>query len=81
MVGGSASRVEEATRQTGDDVLVTQATCALLTRDSYDLVERPSVELKGRTEQVRLVAPLVGRTERTPADEAEAQLSRSGSGS
>ena len=75
----TAARVEEATRQTGDEVLVTQATCALLTRDSFDFVERPPVELRGKTEQVRLFAPVAGPAERTPGDATEAELSRSGS--
>ncbi len=75
----TAARVEEATRQTGDEVLVTQATCALLTPDSFDFVERPPVELRGKTEQVRLFAPAAGPAERIPGDATEAELSRSGS--
>jgi adenylate cyclase len=53
----TAARVEAATRLTGDDVLVTDATRALL-RGSLDctFAERPDVELKGKREPVRLYA-------------------------
>jgi len=54
----TAARVEAVTRETGDDVLVTEATCCLLTRDHGGFVERPTVELKGKSEPVRLHAPL-----------------------
>jgi class 3 adenylate cyclase len=53
----TASRVEAATRETGDDVLITEATRAGLTRDAGGFVERPPVPLKGKREQVRLWAP------------------------
>ncbi|MBA2764140.1 MAG: HAMP domain-containing protein [Thermoleophilaceae bacterium] len=53
----TASRVEEATRQTGDDLLITEATRCLLTKDYGGLDERTDVELKGKTERVRLWAP------------------------
>jgi class 3 adenylate cyclase len=55
----TASRVEEVTRITGDRILVTEATCALLERDVGGFVERPLMELKGKTEAVRLHAPAV----------------------
>jgi class 3 adenylate cyclase len=54
----TASRVEAATRETGDVILVTEATRCLLTRDFGGFEERSTVELKGKTEQVRLWAPL-----------------------
>ncbi|MEA2347858.1 MAG: adenylate cyclase [Thermoleophilaceae bacterium] len=54
----TASRVEHVTRETGDVILITEATRCLLTRDLGGFEERPSVELKGKTEQVRLWAPL-----------------------
>ncbi len=54
----TAARVEEVTRQTGDEVLLTEATRCLLERASVGFEERPTVELKGKTEQVRLWAPL-----------------------
>lgn len=53
----TAARVEEVTRATGDDVLVTEATRCLLTCDTSDFVERPTVELKGKTERVRIWSP------------------------
>lgn len=56
----TAARVEEVTRATGDDVLITEATRCLLGRELAGLQERPVVELKGKTERVRLWAPPVG---------------------
>jgi class 3 adenylate cyclase len=53
----TAARVEEATRETGDAVLVTEATCRLLGADHGGFVERRDVPLKGKTESVRLYAP------------------------
>ena len=53
----TAARVEEATRDTGDVVLVTEATCALLRRDHGGFRERRDVPLKGKSERVRLYAP------------------------
>ena len=41
-----AARVEQATRRTGDSVLVTEATRCLLERDG--LVPRGAIELKGK---------------------------------
>jgi adenylate cyclase len=55
----TAARVEEATRETGDAVLVTEATCRLLGADHGGFVERRDVPLKGKTEHVRLYAPNV----------------------
>jgi class 3 adenylate cyclase len=52
----TASRVEAVTRITGDDVLLTEATRCLLRRDHGPLEERPTDELKGKTERVRLYA-------------------------
>ena len=53
-----AARVEAATRTTGDTVLVSEHTRALLSDPSM-LEERPSVPLKGRSETVALFAPRV----------------------
>jgi adenylate cyclase len=53
----TAARVEEATRDTGDVVLVTEATCRLLRHDHGGFVERRDVPLKGKVERVRLYAP------------------------
>jgi class 3 adenylate cyclase len=55
----TAARVEEVTRQTGDDILITEATRCLLGGDGPACEERPMVALKGKTEQVRLWAPTV----------------------
>src|SRR5205823_7424518 len=53
-----AARVEAATRQTGDTVLIAQRTCELLSEDRRaTLTERADVALKGKTETVRLFAP------------------------
>lgn len=52
----TAARVEEATRITGDEVLLTEATRALLST-GVELEPRPVIALKGKTEQVGLWAP------------------------
>jgi adenylate cyclase len=53
----TAARVEAATRLTGDDVLVTDATRGLLRGEAPCSFEpRPDVELKGKREPVRLYA-------------------------
>jgi adenylate cyclase len=56
----TASRVESVTRETGDDILITDATRRLLTRDLGSFVERPTVALKGKTRAVRIFAPADG---------------------
>jgi adenylate cyclase len=53
----TAARVEHATRATGDTMLITQATQALLTDEHGGFVERPTMPLRGKTERVRLLAP------------------------
>jgi class 3 adenylate cyclase len=53
----TAARVESATRQTDDDVLITEATRAALSRDAEAWEERPPVALKGKAREVRLYAP------------------------
>jgi adenylate cyclase len=57
-VVNTAARVEAATRETGDDVLITEATLALLGPDRAGWEERPPVTLKGKTQPVRLYAPV-----------------------
>ena len=52
----TAARVEAATRETGDDVLITEATRAALRQDSFELSERSRVPLKGKREPARLWA-------------------------
>ena len=49
-----AARVERATRQTGDVVLLTEATRCLLTRDEGGLEPRGSMPLKGKSDGVAL---------------------------
>jgi adenylate cyclase len=52
-----AARVEAATRQTGDTVLVAERTATLLKKPPVELHERPGVELRGKRETVRVYAP------------------------
>jgi class 3 adenylate cyclase len=54
-----AARVEAATRQTGDSLLVTRDTRDALTRP-LPLVSRGSIPLKGKSEPVELFAPASG---------------------
>jgi adenylate cyclase len=54
----TAARVESATRQTDDDVLVSEATRSRLSREFGGFEERPAIALKGKAERVRLYAPL-----------------------
>lgn len=53
----TADRVEQVTRQTGDTVLVTEATRRLLREDHGRFENRPAVPLKGKSERVQLWAP------------------------
>jgi class 3 adenylate cyclase len=53
----TAARVEAATRETGDDVLITEATRERLEGGWFECGERPPVPLKGKRAQVRLWAP------------------------
>jgi adenylate cyclase len=59
----TAARVEAATRETGDLILVAQRTRELLRHEGVQLEERPGVELKGKREPVALYAP-GGRADR-----------------
>jgi adenylate cyclase len=52
-----AARVQEATRETGDTVLITDHTRELLSDEPVALVERSRVELRGRSAPVVLYAP------------------------
>jgi adenylate cyclase len=53
----TAARVEQVTRQTGDAVLVTDATQRLLCLDHGGFDPRPAAPLKGKRERVQLWAP------------------------
>ena len=53
----TAARVEAITRETGDDVLITEATRERVCSNLSEFEERPPVPLKGKSAQVRLWAP------------------------
>ena len=53
----TAARVESATRQTGDDVLISEATRQLLSASFEEFESRPPIPLKGKSEPVPLYAP------------------------
>ncbi|WP_235732545.1 adenylate/guanylate cyclase domain-containing protein [Mycolicibacterium septicum] len=57
-----AARVETATRQTGDTVLLTGATLSQLTGDRGDFEPRPGLALKGKTNPVAVYAPVTAKT-------------------
>jgi adenylate cyclase len=67
-----AARVEPATRELGDPVLLTEATRCLLTDEAIAVEERGELELKGKSEPVALYAPRVGRPAREPTAAAAA---------
>jgi adenylate cyclase len=54
-----AARVEAATRETGDTVLLSEHTRELLRGEHPELVERPGITLKGKTEPVALYTPAI----------------------
>jgi adenylate cyclase len=68
----TAARVEAATRLTGDDVLITEATLRSLDLARPDFEERPSVPLKGKTATVRLYAPAPDSRPRAAGPESDA---------
>jgi adenylate cyclase len=53
-----AARVEAATRETGDRILLTEQTRCLLSRVPVEFEERGTVPVKGRVEEVQLWAPV-----------------------
>ncbi|WKG01456.1 adenylate/guanylate cyclase domain-containing protein [Mycolicibacterium sp. HK-90] len=57
-----AARVETATRQTGDTVLLTAATLSQLTGDTGGFELRPGLALKGKTTPVTVYAPALQRS-------------------
>jgi adenylate cyclase len=64
-----AARVEAATRITGDVVLVSAQTAALLPDEAkVSLQERPAVPLKGKAEPISLYAPATARRAGRPMD-------------
>ena len=52
-----AARVEAATRETGDRVLITEDTRRRLRTEAFELDVRKTVELKGKQVHVELWAP------------------------
>ncbi|HKP91689.1 MAG TPA: adenylate/guanylate cyclase domain-containing protein [Thermoleophilaceae bacterium] len=73
-----AARVERATRELGDRVLLTEATRCLLTRDGIPLEERGTVPLKGKSEPVPIWAPDLEAVERRRRDSRPARADGSG---
>ena len=55
-----AARVESATRQTGDRVLIAERTRELLRDTEVEFIERPGLTLKGKTRPVAVYAPRPG---------------------
>jgi len=66
----TAARVESATRQTDDDLLITEATRRLLSKDFGGWEQRPPIELKGKAEAVRLYGSRALSAERHSAPRA-----------
>jgi adenylate cyclase len=66
-----AARVEEVTRATGDTVLITEATKALVSDGELPLEPRGAITLKGRSDPVRIYA-LVDADERMVQNRTEA---------
>jgi class 3 adenylate cyclase len=56
-VVNTAARVESATRETGDDLLITGKTHSSLRAAGEGWEERPSIPLKGKSREVALYAP------------------------
>ncbi len=65
-----AARVEAATRDTGDDLLVTQATQQAL-KHPVELESRGTVEMKGKTEPVEVLACVAIDSQPAPTEEAD----------
>ncbi len=53
----TAARVAAATRETGDDVLITEATRSQLSDGLFEYEEREAVPMKGQAEPVELWVP------------------------
>jgi adenylate cyclase len=60
-----AARVEGATRQTGDTILLADQTAALLKDPPVELAERADLELKGKRQTVRVFAPVARVAQRS----------------
>lgn len=62
---GVAAREEATTRETGDEVLITERTVELLEGDHPKLRERPGLSLRGRSEPVTVYAPVLAPKHRS----------------
>jgi class 3 adenylate cyclase len=60
-----AARVEKVTRETGDAILLTEATRCLLTRSHGPLEDRGEIELKGKSDAVPVYAASLEVDERS----------------
>jgi adenylate cyclase len=54
----TAARVESATRQTNDELLITVETKRRLSTNDVAWQERPAIALKGKTDEIALFAPM-----------------------
>jgi class 3 adenylate cyclase len=70
----TAARVEAATRETGDEVLITEDTRRRLRTEGFELDERKTVELKGKQVHVPLWAPRAHPAEGSSHDRAGASV-------
>ncbi|MCV7287174.1 adenylate/guanylate cyclase domain-containing protein [Mycolicibacterium wolinskyi] len=61
-----AARVEQATRKTGDTVLLTAGTLGMLTDTRVCFIQRPGLKLRGRTTPVAIYAPVAVKADREP---------------
>jgi PAS domain S-box-containing protein len=59
-----AARVEAATRETGDTLLMTEETRRLLRKTELGLEQRSGISIKGKTEPVLLYAPIIDSANR-----------------
>ena len=53
-----AARVEHLTRETGDTILLTEATRTLLDGEATELEARGEVEIRGRSDAVPVYTPV-----------------------
>ncbi len=70
----TAARVEAATRETGDQVLITEDTRRRLRTQGLEFDERNAVELKGKQVPVELWAPRAYPADASSNDRAGASV-------
>jgi adenylate cyclase len=70
----TAARVEAATRETGDPVLITDATRMRLPPDHFELERRDEVELRGKQVPVQLWAVRAARRPESFTDERQPEI-------